>query len=645
MLQRISFISPAVVFTVILFGLNSCAPTEEVIEDAEESAVEQVERSIAETTLSGITSGDEVRGILNQTEGWVEETLSQLSLEEKVAQMMAPRINAHYMSRDAGQYEQMMHYIEEYGIGGITFFSGDVHELATLIQDFQEVSDIPLLISSDFERGVSMRIRRATMFPVAMAIGATGDPTLAYRMARATAREGRALGVHQNFAPVVDVNNNPDNPVINVRSFGEDPELVGELARAYTLGLHDGGMISTGKHFPGHGDTDLDSHVTLPVIDYGRDRLEKVELKPFRNIIEHGVMSIMTAHIAMPGLTGSEELPATLSREILKDLLRGDLNFEGLIVTDAMDMYGIELNYSRDNAALKAVKAGADIVLLPPDPATAIDAVVAAIRLGEIEEEQIDRSVRRILSAKKLMGLHEDQKANEHIRDIVGNKHHQGLARDIARRAVTLVRNEDELFPLDTEESDKILLVTIADREQQRMLVHRHDRPSTTEPVGQYFNQLFRDYFPRTETVLLDPRSNKQEVDSLIAKAEEADKIIAHSYVTARSGEGDLELEEPVDDALKKLMELDHPMGVVSFGDPYFIRGVPEVEAYLSAWAANEATIEVVVETLRGENNPTGRLPVNIPGFAEIGDGLGYDPEKKEEELPDEVQEQDEDQQ
>ncbi len=614
--------------------LAACVPSEEITEEPtqpkEPEIVKQPARSFAD-----IRNNEDVKEVLFQQQGWVEETLSSMSLDEKVAQMMVPRVNAHYISRDSDQYQRVQEYVKDLGVGGLTFFAGDVHELAALANDFQNLADTPLLISADFESGVSMRLRRGTLFPVAMAVGASGDAGLAYRMGRATAIEGRSLGVHQNFAPLGDVNNNPDNPVINVRAFGEDPEIVGKMAEAYSRGLHDGGMISTGKHFPGHGDTDMDSHVTLPTINHTRDRLEEIELKPFRHMIDHGVMSIMSAHIAMPNLTESEELPATLSREVMTNLLRRDLNFEGLIVTDAMDMFGIDLHYARDEAAVKAISAGVDVVLLPPEPYTAIEAVVAAVRLGKIKEQQIDDSVRRILSAKKLMGLDEQNNTDlSEIRDVVGNKYHRQLSRDIARRSMTLVRNEDQLFPLDPDSGEEILLITIADRENQLMDVHEYENSATSLPVGSHFSNVFVDVFPNVTSVKLDPRSNEQEIDSLMVKAEEADKIIAHSYVVARSGAGELDLPELIQESLIDLAELEQPMGVVSFGDPYFIGAVPQIDAYMCAWSANEATIEAAVETLTGENMPTGRLPIEIPGYGNIGDGLTFEEAKDEEDAP-----------
>jgi len=575
--------------------------------------------------LAAIRTAEDVNKLLNGEDPWVEGLLSSMNLQQKVAQMISPRINAHYLSRDAEAYEEMMEYVRDLQVGGITFFSGDVHELATLIHDFQQVSPVPLLISADFERGVSMRIRRSTSFPPAMALGATGDEHLAYRKGVATALEARAIGVHQNFAPLVDVNNNPDNPVINVRSFGEDPEQVGKLASAYIRGLHDGGVLSTGKHFPGHGDTDLDSHLTLPMIPHNRARLDRVELPPFQKIINDGVTSIMTAHIALPELTGDSRLPATLSQTILTDLLRTEMGFEGLIVTDAMDMHGIDRFYSRDDAAIRAVKAGADVLLLTPDPHIAIEAIVSAVRLGEIPEARIDGSVRRILAAKKATGLDQHWHLNlPRIRHTVGHRYHRDLAETIARRSITLVRNENQFFPIRSTAGREILLIRILDREGQRTAIHRYDSPLTSEPAGDYFTSQFRSHHPRFRQAVLDPRSNDQEIDELIESAERADLVLIHSYVMARSGDGDLKLPEKMDEALVRLGEVKRPIGVLSFGDPYFIRHIPAANAYMVAWSFSEVTISAAVEALTGRSRPEGTLPITIPGVAEQGHGLSW---------------------
>ncbi len=623
------YYSASVLITLLI--LSGCGPAEQVADDPEPNENDRDEIEKTENLLSGIETGDDVQRLLNQEDGWVEETLQELSLEEKVAQMMMPRVYTHYIHRDTDQFQEIKEYVEDYGVGGLIISHGDVHEVAMLLDEFQSMADLPLLVSADFERGVTMRIRRATEFPVAMAKGAAGDPGLTYRMAKATAEEARALGVHYNFAPVVDVNNNPDNPVINVRSFGEDPEMVGEMAEAYNLGLHDGGVISTGKHFPGHGDTDLDSHVDLPEITHDRDRMEEIELKPFRHTIDKGMMSVMSAHIAMPELAESPEIPATLSRSIMTDLLRSDLNFAGLLVTDSMGMAGVTQQYANDEAAVKAVQAGVDIVLNPPEPITAIEAVTAAVRVGEIDEQEIDESVRRILSAKKTLGLHEDRHVDfNKIRDVINDPYHNELAEEIAQQSLTLVRNDDDMFPLDPDEDQTILNISLEDIDDQRINVHSPDMLAPSLPVRQFFNDGFSSKFGEMPTYNLDPQSNDEHIDSMMEKAEEADKILLHAYVTARSGAGELDIPDHIDKALQDLADLDTPMGVVSFGDPYFISGVPEIDAYMAAWSANKAAIEAAVQTLTGEQQPMGRLPIEIPDIGEIGDGLEYDPPEEE---------------
>lgn len=575
-----------------------------------------------EQPLAGIQSDEDVQLLFNGSDPWVQTRLSSMTLSEKVGQMISPRINAHYLSRDADTYQEMISYIEELQVGGVTFFSGDVHELALLIDDFQKHANTPLLISADFERGTAMRVRRATSFPPAMALGATGDEHLAYRQGLATALEGRALGVHQNFAPIADINSNPDNPVINVRSFGEDPEQVGIMASAFLRGLHDGGMLSTGKHFPGHGDTDIDSHLTLPQIVKTREELDYTELTPFRQMIRNGVTAIMTAHIALPELTGDPELPATHSEKILTGLLRNELGFDGLIVTDALDMYGIDHFHSREEAAIRAVEAGADLLLLPPDPHTAIDAIVSAVRLGEIPESRIDQSVRRILSAKRAVGLHQERSFDlGSIRETVGHAHHRDLAETIARRSITLVRNEKQLLPIRTTPGRQLLIVAVRDEEDQRTAIHRYSSPLTSEPAGTYFAGKLREYHPLLKQRLLDPRSNQQEIDEMIAAAKSADLILIHSYAMARSGGGDLILPDQMQNALKQLDQLDKPIGVVSFGDPYFIRYTPDADAYMAAWSSSEPSVSAAVEIIVGRNRPTGTLPITIPDVAGVGEG------------------------
>jgi beta-N-acetylhexosaminidase len=580
---------------------------------------------------------------MNSPNNWVDRTMERLSLEEKIAQMVVPRMTTFYVSSDTDIYREWVRYVETLKVGGLIFARGDVSEMALLANDMQSRAEIPLLISADFEWGTAMRVRRGTLFPVAMAIGATRDPDLAFRTGRAIAREARALGVHQNFGPVADVNTNPDNPVINVRAFGEDTLLVMHMANAYTQGLHAGGVISTAKHFPGHGDTNIDSHLALPVLTYDNDRLQSVELAPFRYIVDRGVMSIMSAHIAVPALGEDQARPATLSHKIMHELLRNEIGFSGLVVTDALEMRSISRNYTVEESAVMAVEAGADMILLSPDIDEAMQSLLAAVQSGRISRDRIDRSVRRILMMKYWLGLHKNRIVPvPEYRSVVGNVEHRELAAEIAREAMTLVRNNDEVLPLNDDADKIVLAIIIADRQGQRVAVTRPSSSATDEPAGVYFVQNLRARYKNVEVVRLDPRTNRIEYDSLFTKAARSDYIVGAAYVQARSHQGDIRIPDEMREALVALSREDRPFVLISFGDPYFIRNVPEVDAYLCAYSSAEASVEAAVETILGYNNPKGKLPVTIPGIASYGAGLEYtvvkqpdeDIEIPEEEVP-----------
>jgi beta-N-acetylhexosaminidase len=596
-------------FIIILF--SSCATDREVIRKEFQPII--------------FHSGYELAAFMNSEIEWVERTLSRLTLEEKIGQMIATRAFTHYMSEESSLYRELVHNVQSLKVGGLVLFQGDVSEMALILNDMQTRADIPLLISADFEWGTAMRMRRGTMFPVAMALGATRDPELAFRTGQAIAREARAVGVHQNFAPVADINTNPHNPVINVRSFGEDTELVKEMAKAYADGLQAGGVISTAKHFPGHGDTDIDSHLDLPLLQFDYARLDSVELAPFRYVIDNGGMSIMTAHLAVPALGEDERRPATLSHTMLHTLLRNEMGFEGLVVTDALGMRAITRNYSPDEAALMAVEAGVDMLLVSPNTELVFQTLIDAVQSGRITGERIDRSVRRILMMKYWAGLHVNRYVDiPGYRSVVGNDDHIELAREIARRSVTLVRNENDVLPLEIEEDTKILVVVIADRENQNVAVTRPNAIAPFEPVGEYFIRLLRAWHGNIEVFRLDPRSNRIDFDSLMVKVSESDIVIGAAHVHARSSQGDIVVPDEMRRALVSVGETNTPYIIISFGDPYFIRNVPNVQAYLCAYSSAEASVEAVVETIIGVNNPSGRLPVTIPGIAPFGTGLSY---------------------
>ncbi|MEX0936160.1 MAG: glycoside hydrolase family 3 protein, partial [Gemmatimonadota bacterium] len=482
---------------------------------AEPRAPDQVAGS-PEVSESGTRRVEDVSGPVARVDGpsdpeaWAEAVLADLTLREKVGQMIMSWVLGDFAPEGSESFDRVARLIDEEGVGGVIISVGTPLDVATKLNVLQRRSRVPLLVAADLETGAGFRLRGAvhlpggtelggaTDFPALMALGAANDRLLAYEMGRITAEEARAVGIHVPFAPVLDVNSNPDNPIINTRSFGEDPALVGALGSCLIRGIQDYGAIATGKHFPGHGDTGIDSHLELPVLRLGLDRLERIELKPFRDAVDSGMKAIMTAHIALPAISEDPRLPATLSRNILTGLLRDQMGFEGLVFTDAMDMGAIDRLFGRDEAAVRAVEAGADVLLMPPDPAAAIDGVISAVLQGRISEGRIDASVRRILRAKAEVGLHRERTVDlEAVHRTVGVDAHLEVAEEIARRSLTLLRNERDLVPLAGTRSADVLSITY--------------RRSNDLLAGRTFDRRLRDIYPRLATVAIGSETMAEE--------------------------------------------------------------------------------------------------------------------------------------
>src|SRR6266571_4131149 len=388
---------------------------------------------------------------------WARQTLARLSLEEKVAQMIGVRAFGLHYHPASEEGRRLRREVRDLGVGSVVVFESEVDSLPRLLNGLQALAKLPLLVSADMERGMSFRIRRGVVpLPYAMAIGATRSEEAARFTGEVTAREGRALGIHWALAPVADVNNNPGNPVINIRSYGEDPELVARLDAAFVRGAREGGLLTTAKHFPGHGDTAVDSHLQLATVAADRARLESVELRPFRRAVDAGVDSVMLGHIAVPAVdpTGT---PATLSAPMATDLLRQQLHFQGLVVTDAMEMAGVGAAWTGE-AAIRAVQAGADMILLPPQADVAIRALARAVREGQLPASRVDASVLRILQAKERLGLDRARSVDPAAADQnVGRPEDVEKALEIARQAVTVVKNDGGVLPLRAEQPLRIL--------------------------------------------------------------------------------------------------------------------------------------------------------------------------------------------
>ncbi|MGQ9805252.1 MAG: glycoside hydrolase family 3 protein [Chlorobiales bacterium] len=546
---------------------------------------------------------------------WADSVLSVMTLEEKVGQVFCVQSYARYKSDDEEVFVKNSELIRQGKVGGVMFSRGDVYEAAMLATRYQRLAKYPLLISADMEWGVSMRIDRTTEFPCAMAIAATRNPDNAFTVGEITAKEARALGIHQNYAPAVDLSNNPYNPIINTRAFSEDISLTATMSSAFINGTQKAGMIATAKHFPGHGDTDIDSHKDLPVLNFEKNRLQNIELKPFKYAVDGGVMSIMVGHLALPKLnSGSYILPASLSPAITTEILKSELGFKGLIVTDGMGMRGVKKNFSAGEAAVKAFLAGNDVILLSPDSDIAYNALLNAARDGTISEARLNESVRKLLVLKEWLGLNTQRFPSlDSISAIVGIKAHKAVAQEIADKSITLLSNKNRLLPLG---------------EYQGKIVNISLQNSASCEVGKKFHEELQKRFSNTLRYQLGAQSNKMNYDMALFSAEHANVVIVSSYADTRAWQGQFGLDKEQDKFLKKLIERlkkkDIPIVLVSFGTPYLIMGYSEPDAYLCAYSAGEASETAVAKVLKGEIEPLGKLPVTIPNRYKFGDGIGW---------------------
>ncbi|HUP47374.1 MAG TPA: glycoside hydrolase family 3 protein [Thermoanaerobaculia bacterium] len=557
-----------------------------------------------------------------RAEAWVERTLRSMTIDQKIGQLIVPPVAGGFRNVESPEFELLRRNLLDLHLGGYHVFGysshrpqagGDAAGVALLIHDMQRTAKVPLLITADFEGGVGYIIPGATRFPLAMAIGATGSEELSYQAGRATAVEGRALGVNVDFYPVVDVQNNPANPIINIRSFGEDPARVSALATAYIRGVQEGGMLATAKHFPGHGDVAQDSHLELPVLPVDRARLDAIELPPFRAAIESGVAAVMSAHIYLPALDSEEGLPATLSRNALTVLLRENLGFKGLIFTDALDMRGVTLHFTNEEAAIRSVEAGADVVLFPPNVAAAFNGLKTAVASGRITEARLDQSVRQILRAKARLGL-DRYRAPDFMRlsSVVGSRAHRDLAQTISDRAVTLVRDEKSAVPLRLGPDQRLLHINLLD-----------NRFGWREgAVGRVLATELPSRYPRTSTVQLDDQSSAAEYEMTRRMADMVDAVVVTAFIRVAAYKGSIDLTAQQLRLLRELSALNKPFVFVLFGSPYLLHHVPELPSYMLTYDIHPGAELAAVKALSGEMPLQGRLPISLPGLYPIGHGL-----------------------
>src|SRR6266403_1485928 len=547
---------------------------------------------------------------------WVENTLRKMSVDEKIGQLLFATYHGSLTATDTAAYRQITHDVTDLHVGGfinitqgspLGIVKSQAYPTAVLNNQLQAKSQVPLLVGADFERGTAMRLDEGTSFPTAMALAAGGNPKDAYTLGKITALEARAVGVHWIYAPDADVNNNPGNPIINTRSFGEDPARVAEFVSEFVRGVRENGGLATAKHFPGHGDTAADSHIDLPLIRADRARLDQLELVPFRAAISMHVDSIMTGHLNVPALEPDPNTPATLSHSILTDLLRNQLGYQGLIVTDAMDMGGITVRYAPGEAAVRAVVAGVDALLMPPVPDAAFEALQAAVKSGRISKERLDASVRRILQAKARLGLNTSRLVDTNaINKNFGSAAWQKEAQEISDRGVTLLRDTPHRLPLDgTKPARALLLAFYADPEPypgedlERELRSRFDSVTTLRADTRFVN---------ASTLKLPPPDSY-------------DVAILALFVRVSDRKGNVDVPAEQAAVAEQIYKTGKPIITVGFGSPYLIEKFPQAETWLAAFGISDVAQISVARALFGEIPVRGHLPVTIPG---VNMKLGY---------------------
>jgi beta-N-acetylhexosaminidase len=572
--------------------------------------------------------------------------LRTLSAHDKAAQLVWPQLFGDFTPTSSAGWARVDELITRDHVGGFIMSIGSPIETAAKINAMQRLSALPLVFGADYETGAGFRQRGgyflpnniylggATVFPPQMALGATRDTALAYEQGRITALEGRALGVHVAFAPVLDVNNNPANPVIGVRSFGEDPALVARMGASIVRGIQEHGMLATGKHFPGHGDTDENSHLTITTVHASRPRIDSVELVPFRRAIAAGLGAMMTFHGIIPALD-TTPVPATLSPKVMTGLLRHDLGFQGLVITDAMDMNGVlarvvatqpaqrvASNYGGSvnsiglaEACKLAIAAGADVLLMPSDVPVAIQSVVDGVREGRFSQARVDSSVRRILALKHDFALDRRRLVDlDSVRVVVGDTAHLTIAETVAQRSITLAKDSLRLVPLGAVSArggaePRVFSLTIASR--------------TDLPAGSTFNAELRRAHPslRTELVYPDDPSLAASMPRLLAAADSADVTIVSSYLATSSTTSTPNAPEPVADLMRQLAARPRRTIVVALGNPYLLQQVPAAPTYLVAWGGFPVSQRAAAQALLGLAPITGRLPISIPPLLRFGAG------------------------
>ena len=577
-------------------------------------------------------------------EKWAARTLRKLTPEEKVGQLFMIWVRAEFLNVESPEYLQLRAEMQKYHVGSFAMtvryeppflYRNQPFEAAELLNRLQQDSKLPLLIAADFERGVSMRLHGATEFPHAMAFGAAGKAEYAEAFGRITAQESRAVGVHWNFFPDADVNSNPANPIINTRSFGEDPQQVGDLVTAYIRGARANGMMTTAKHFPGHGDTATDSHLGVAQVTGDKQRLDAVELPPFREAIAAGVDSIMVAHVTVPSLDAQADHVATISTAIVSDLLKKQLGFQGIVVTDALDMGALTRLYAGHigRAAVDAFKAGNDLLLIPADLDASYKAMLEAVHSGEISSSRLDASVLKILKAKAALSLQRNRLVDvAALPENFGKPANLAVGQEIADAAVTLVRDNGKLLPLKRMGTLAAGLPYQRAEEVRNHTVALIFSEDVRTEAGRTLERQIRTRVPDVNVIYLDARIAAEMSDEVLQAVDQAQTVIAAVYVVPSAGKmvagaNGMANSVAVADANGALLQrvLDRAADksvMLAMGNPYLAQEFPAVQNYLCTFSNASVSEVSAVKALFGEIPIRGHLPVTIPNIAQRGAGI-----------------------
>jgi beta-N-acetylhexosaminidase len=605
------------IFLVILLALTLALPTFAKDKDKEKT------KPAPATTSRG--------------DRWAERTLRKLTVEEKVGQVFMIWCRASFLNVESPEYLDWLDSMRKYHVGsfamsvhvdGPFLLRTEPYEAAELLNRLQRESKLPLLFAADFERGVSTRLLGTTNFPHAMAFGADGNLEDAETFGRITAQESRAIGVHWNFFPDADVNSNPANPIINTRSFGEDPKQVGDLVTAYIKGAHEAGMLTTVKHFPGHGDTATDSHLGVASVNGDRAHLDSIELPPFRQAIAAGVDSVMVAHVTVPALDPDPNHVATISPTVVTDLLENQLGFKGLIVTDALDMAGLTHLFANDigRSAVEAFKAGNDLLLIPADLGASYQAMLKAVRSGEISRERLDHSVLKLLKIKGRLNLQEKRTVDlTMIATTVGKPENLAFGQQVADSAITLVRDNGKVLPLKSKGTAKAGLPYTTREETHNQVVAVLFSDDVRTDSGRAFGREFRTRIPDARVLYVDPRIAAGMSDEVLKAVDEAQTVVAAVYVIPTAGKvgNSVAMADATGTLLQQL--LDHAAektAIVAMGNPYLASDFPKIENYMCTFSNATVSEVAAIKALFGEIPIRGHLPVSIPNIAQRGAGL-----------------------